>query len=276
MGGIAQSLAVAPAELLKVQRQVGGGAATAGAGLRAAVARAGPRVLFRGLGATLLRDGVPHGVWFAAYEWAKRRALAAEAQRRRASAGQRRPRRRRRWFRRGGAEPPPPPPPAEMGARDTLLAGAFAAVVAWVVGYPFDPIKTRIQAAALQAAAGPPPGVWATAGAMLREANGNVGRAFYTVSSRRPIGTDRPFADPGGAAPARVWGSSSCGRSPRPRSASSSTSSPGASWRRSRRGGRGRPDDHFVRSAQWAGGERWGRAPGAPGRRGARHNVPIV
>jgi hypothetical protein len=49
--------------------------------------------------------------------------------------------------------------------------------VAWAVGYPADPIKTRIQAVA--ASTGAVPGIRATSRIMLREAGGNVIKAFY-------------------------------------------------------------------------------------------------
>ena len=42
---------------------------------------------------------------------------------------------------------------AEVGSEDdvpaavALICGGYAASVAWAVGYPFDPVKTRIQVA---------------------------------------------------------------------------------------------------------------------------------
>ena len=71
-GGVAQSFIVSPFELVKIKQQsagVGAGVVLAAAReLTSALARG---VLSEGLGATLLRDGVPHGVWFVAYEWSK-------------------------------------------------------------------------------------------------------------------------------------------------------------------------------------------------------------
>ena len=67
---------------------------------------------FRGLAATFYRDVVPHGVWFLAYADAKARLEASQ-----------------------GAD----------DATVPVVAGAWAATVAWVVGYPFDLLKTRIQ-----------------------------------------------------------------------------------------------------------------------------------
>eukprot|EP00957_Ditylum_brightwellii_P201881 15327647-Ditylum_brightwellii.AAC.1 len=65
-------------------------------------------IAWRGLGATLLRDGLPHGVWFASYQYSKDYLSQID---------------------------------------DGTYPGAFAAFTAWAVGYPFDVIKTRIQAA---------------------------------------------------------------------------------------------------------------------------------
>jgi solute carrier family 25 carnitine/acylcarnitine transporter 20/29 len=68
-GGVIQSFLMSPVELIKVRQQV--------IGLNALKATtAVTRGLFspfgwKGLGATLLRDGIPHGVWFASYEFAK-------------------------------------------------------------------------------------------------------------------------------------------------------------------------------------------------------------
>jgi len=61
-GGVIQSLLMSPVELVKVQQQVH-------------LAR-GPIAVKRapwskGLGATLLRDGIPHGIWFVSYELCK-------------------------------------------------------------------------------------------------------------------------------------------------------------------------------------------------------------
>jgi solute carrier family 25 carnitine/acylcarnitine transporter 20/29 len=68
-GGVLQSFLMSPVELIKVRQQV--------IGLNALQATSAvTRGLFssfawKGLGATLLRDGIPHGVWFASYEVAK-------------------------------------------------------------------------------------------------------------------------------------------------------------------------------------------------------------
>ena len=66
----------------------------------------------RGLAATFYRDVVPHGVWFVAYDVARAALDDPDDP--------------------GAAAPP-------------LAGGAFAAALAWLVGYPFDLLKTRIQ-----------------------------------------------------------------------------------------------------------------------------------
>ena len=52
---------VSPAELLKIRQQAHGGSMARSAA--ALGADLGTPMLWRGLGATLLRDGMPHGVW---------------------------------------------------------------------------------------------------------------------------------------------------------------------------------------------------------------------
>jgi solute carrier family 25 carnitine/acylcarnitine transporter 20/29 len=161
-GGFAQSFLQSPVELLKVRLQLavgaevpstsaltlellrgGGGAGATGA---AAPAPAVPPLLTRGLYATLLRDVVPHGVWFMSYDWAKRTLEA-----------------------RAGPPAEDGTPPA-LGTAAQLSAGAFAAVAAWVVGYPADVIKTRCQME----------GGYATVAGAARSIHAEGGlRAFY-------------------------------------------------------------------------------------------------
>ena len=103
---------------------------------------------WKGLGATLLRDGVPHGVWFASYECAK-----IELTDYRSRTGN----------------------TTTTTADDIatpMLAGAFAATTAWVVGYPFDLIKSRIQA-------GRSTGIYATAKLLIDESGGRVIHGLY-------------------------------------------------------------------------------------------------
>ena len=163
VGGVLQSFVVSPFELVKIRQQAAGGAVTlAVSTLAGNLGRVG--LCTRGLGATLLRDGVPHGVWFAAYEWSKRRMVQASRDDDDDEAT---------TSRRTDAAVP-------------LCAGAFAAAVAWGVGYPADLVKTRVQAQAAKnlglAAGGATaraPGLAETCAAMLRESGGDVLRAFY-------------------------------------------------------------------------------------------------
>lgn len=156
-GGFAQSFTTSPFELLKVRMQLAEPKTPGTAGASGASGAAGlvgsrgfatasaivkeltvvghshtlPPLLSQGLLATLARDVVPHGVWFASYEAAKTAMT---------------PKR------------PPAPPPALDGTAQSgtpplstgrqLAAGAIAAVAAWGVGYPFDIIKTRCQMSA--------------------------------------------------------------------------------------------------------------------------------
>jgi len=145
-GGFAQSFLQSPVELLKVRLQLAVGqqlpstsaltlellrpspaGTTTGAALAVPTL---PPLLHKGLYATLLRDVVPHGVWFAAYEYSKKgfEQRAAESAGPAAVAAL--------------AEGAPPPP---LSTAAQLSAGSFAAIAAWVVGYPADVIKTRCQ-----------------------------------------------------------------------------------------------------------------------------------
>lgn len=123
------------------QQVVGKGifAATLGVG-RGLLSRSGA---WKGLGATLLRDGIPHGVWFASYEFAKnyleqQRSVSAQSD----------------------------------SVTIPLLSGAFAATTAWGVGYPADLIKTRIQAGGTQ-------GIIATGRELIQEAGGRPIAGLY-------------------------------------------------------------------------------------------------
>jgi solute carrier family 25 carnitine/acylcarnitine transporter 20/29 len=122
VGGVAQSFVVSPFELVKVaqQQSVERSGYEAAASLAKRVGSVG--LLTRGLGATLLRDGIPHGVWFVAYEWAKMN-----------------------WTDRFNVDGDSSPSPV-----GSMTCGAFAGSVAWAVGYPFDTIKTRVQASAVR------------------------------------------------------------------------------------------------------------------------------
>ena len=68
-GGVVQSFLMSPVELVKVKQQVIGVdfLKTTGQVTRGLLSQTS----WRGLGATLLRDGIPHGVWFASYQACK-------------------------------------------------------------------------------------------------------------------------------------------------------------------------------------------------------------
>lgn len=139
-GGILQSFVMSPVELIKVSQQVINksfhtATATVASSLHTPVA-------WKGLGATLLRDGIPHGVWFVSYEYCKSELTKIEYE------------------------------GASKEIATPMLSGAFAATTAWMVGYPFDLIKTRIQA-------GTGKGVISTARDLVKEANGRVFYGLY-------------------------------------------------------------------------------------------------
>ena len=104
---------------------------------------------WKGLGATLLRDGVPHGVWFASYEYAKTELTDYRSR-----------------IKNHGRETD------EHDVATPMLAGAFAATTAWGVGYPFDLIKTRIQA-------GSGNGIISTAKEIVNESSGRPFQGLY-------------------------------------------------------------------------------------------------
>lgn len=105
---------MSPVELIKVTQQV-----TAKSLSTASVALT--MKWTSGLNATILRDGIPHGVWFVAYDVTKETWNASSTSSHNPYSG-------------------------------PLVAGAVAATVAWIVGYPADLIKTRIQAASSSSA----------------------------------------------------------------------------------------------------------------------------
>jgi len=122
VGGVAQSFIVNPFELVKVAQQQSVERSGYEAASRLAKRVGAGGLLTSGLGATMLRDGLPHGVWFVAYEWAKANWLST--------------------FHGEGEKTPSP-----VGS---MSCGAFAGTAAWAVGYPFDTIKTRVQASAVR------------------------------------------------------------------------------------------------------------------------------
>ena len=122
VGGLAQSFVVSPFELIKVAQQQSVERSGYEAATRVARKVGSFGLLTKGLGATFLRDGLPHGVWFVAYEWAKTNWIAS--------------------FNTEGEKTPSP--------AGSMTCGAFAGSVAWAVGYPFDTVKTRVQASAVR------------------------------------------------------------------------------------------------------------------------------
>lgn len=139
LAGLAQCTVAGPAELLKVRLQLSPhGAVTCASHIYATWGVAG---LWRGMGMTIIRDAIPHGVWFVAYQ----RAMDHSEH-------------------------------LALPCRDILRplgSGALAATVAWTVSYPADPIKTRIQASR------EPLTITACARQLLAEHNGSVLSAFY-------------------------------------------------------------------------------------------------
>jgi len=138
-GGILQSFLMSPVELIKISQQCNMQTSALTAGTKVAVEMVQSSTIWRGLTATLLRDGLPHGVWFASYEVTKNTL-------------------------------------EQLMGKDTVLvplvSGANAATVAWLVGYPADVIKTKQQA-------GSSLGVLALGRQLVREANGNVIQGLY-------------------------------------------------------------------------------------------------
>lgn len=123
-GGAAQSFLQSPVELLKVRLQLAKSDVVVSTGITQQLGIA-PPFWFRGLGATLLRDVIPHGIWFATYEWAKQS-----------------------FHRRSSSQPASSCEPEitrSLTLSEQLAASATAATVAWGIGYPPDVIKTRIQ-----------------------------------------------------------------------------------------------------------------------------------
>eukprot|EP00521_Asterionellopsis_glacialis_P009298 CAMPEP_0195281352 /NCGR_PEP_ID=MMETSP0707-20130614/701_1 /TAXON_ID=33640 /ORGANISM="Asterionellopsis glacialis, Strain CCMP134" /LENGTH=312 /DNA_ID=CAMNT_0040340233 /DNA_START=168 /DNA_END=1106 /DNA_ORIENTATION=+ len=151
-GGVFQSFLMSPVELIKVTQQVvGKNAAAATSSVARGLFTTSSSGAWKGLGATLLRDGIPHGVWFASYEYAKTELEE-----------------RRHLGEASGS--------GNSGGSDNvmipLVSGAFAAAVAWGVGYPFDLIKTRIQAGGTQ-------GIVGTAKELVQEAGGRPIAGLY-------------------------------------------------------------------------------------------------
>lgn len=112
--GLLQSFVCSPVELAKTRLQLGC-SGSAGKGplscLVDVARREGPTALFRGLGLTILRDTPAFACYFLTYE-----ALARK---------------------------PDGTPPGTFRA---LMAGGFAGTASWLISFPIDSLKSRIQA----------------------------------------------------------------------------------------------------------------------------------
>jgi solute carrier family 25 carnitine/acylcarnitine transporter 20/29 len=133
-GGLAQSFLMSPVEYVKVRQQV---AETNGSSSRAggkssiqAISRhlmsSYPSLWSRGLTATLWRDGIPHGIWFVAYEWCKTTMLTEYQQQQHPSDST------------GMMMTTTTVTAPDVGLYQQvvvpIVSGAFAATVAWVRG----------------------------------------------------------------------------------------------------------------------------------------------
>jgi solute carrier family 25 (mitochondrial carnitine/acylcarnitine transporter), member 20/29 len=138
-GGVLQSFLISPVERIKVLQQCNPSERSLVVG-KYVVERILQAAAWRGLGATLLRDGIPHGVWFVTYDVSKS-ALGESLE--------------------------------TDSAAVPLLSGAVAATVAWGLGYPADLIKTRQQSGSGDL------GIIQTGRVLIQEANGRVIQGLY-------------------------------------------------------------------------------------------------
>ncbi|EFJ31049.1 hypothetical protein SELMODRAFT_89008 [Selaginella moellendorffii] len=122
--GALQTLILTPVELVKIklqiQRSLKGCSKSANLHGPLQVARKitqteGLRGLYRGLGITLIRDAPAHAVYFSSYEFLREKLHPS--------------------CRKNGGE----------SILTLLTAGGFAGALSWIVCYPFDVIKTRLQ-----------------------------------------------------------------------------------------------------------------------------------
>ena len=149
VGGLLQSFIMSPVELLKVHQQVHTERSALAVSKTVFQQIVQQKIVWRGLGATILRDGIPHGAWFVAYEVSKHKL----------------------------EETFPNQKEEEVTTTTNwsipLTSGACAATVAWGIGYPFDLIKTRIQASNNHE------GILKTTQTLIQEANGDVLQGLY-------------------------------------------------------------------------------------------------
>ena len=130
--GSVQSAVTGPLELVKTRLQLQADAPATAAGTRTAYAgpvdcvrkivmnEGGIRALTRGLGTTLLRDGPAFGAYFASYELFTNSSMFSSGDE---NSG-------------------------NLNTSALLMAGGMAGVVSWIISYPMDVVKSRIQCSA--------------------------------------------------------------------------------------------------------------------------------
>lgn len=123
--GAIQTAIVTPVDLIKIRLQLQTSSLTSRSHVgpltmlqRVVATEGGLRSLYRGTGITLIRDVPSHGVYFAAFEWA------------------------RELLEPGCREPGK----KSESAAAVWAAGGLAGVLSWFAVYPFDVVKSRIQA----------------------------------------------------------------------------------------------------------------------------------
>mmetsp|Transcript_49013 Transcript_49013/g.52918 ORF Transcript_49013/g.52918 Transcript_49013/m.52918 type:complete len:385 (-) Transcript_49013:420-1574(-) len=195
IGGIVQSFLMSPIEWIKVNQQTSLMKTTTSNTMSSTSMMLKKfyqhkRSLWnRGLSATLLRDGIPHGVWFVSYEYCKIQMMMMTDMRETSDD---------RDHNDDNNE-------SSLSASSfsfyqtvtvPIISGAVAATTAWTVGYPFDIIKTRIQATTttnkskFTTTTNNILGVYETGRQLIKEANGNIIRGLYrgfTVKLMRAI-----------------------------------------------------------------------------------------
>lgn len=169
-GGVLQSFLMSPVELIKVNQQCRAAAVTAASKEVFSQLLRGSPLAWRGLGATLLRDGIPHGVWFVSYEACKQYGLAYYKRQKVDATGTS----TSDLLMAALTDPIDSDDDDDMPVAVPLLSGAVAATVAWGVGYPADLIKTRLQYDKTGKQ-----GIFSTARVLVQEANGNVVSGLY-------------------------------------------------------------------------------------------------
>lgn len=143
--GIAQSFLMSPVELIKINQQVVGKSLSSATSMVLSGVFS-KNVAWKGLSATVLRDGIPHGVWFSSFEYFKKYVTQID-----------------------GVDS------SKHAGPIAIVSGSCCALTAWGVGYPADVIKTRIQAVEGTKQLS----VTQATKEILKESNGRVFAAFY-------------------------------------------------------------------------------------------------